>query len=177
MIPTKTYPLSAIMGDQFTDKERVAELTDAFNKVCDENADFVEESNKDEARIADLEAQITALQEEILRKDVDHDRELLKREAERDVLRRDAERYRWIAADPRNRGSLEWLEADEINAHIDAALQSRSEEWPEMCPNCVTPWKCNGPHIAPERRKGERRVGPRIPLACNFRAGQDRRKS
>ena len=20
-----------------------------------------------------------------------------------------------------------------------------------MCPNCVTPWKCNGPHIAEER--------------------------
>lgn len=22
------------------------------------------------------------------------------------------------------------------------------EDWPDgMCPNCVTPWKCNGPHI------------------------------
>jgi hypothetical protein len=29
MIPTKTYPLSAIMGDQLTDKERIAELADA----------------------------------------------------------------------------------------------------------------------------------------------------
>jgi len=26
MIPTKTYPLSAIMGGQLTDKERIAEL-------------------------------------------------------------------------------------------------------------------------------------------------------
>lgn len=44
MIPTKTYPLSAI--------------TDAFNRVCAENADFVAEANRDEARIAKLEAQL-----------------------------------------------------------------------------------------------------------------------
>ena len=58
MIPTKTYPLSAIMGEEKTDKERIAELTDAFNRVCDENADFVAESIKDETRIAELEAQL-----------------------------------------------------------------------------------------------------------------------
>jgi chromosome segregation ATPase len=55
MIPTKTYPLSAIMGEEKTDKERIAELTDAFNRVCDENADFVAESIKDETRIAELQ--------------------------------------------------------------------------------------------------------------------------
>ena len=67
MIPTKTYPLSAIMGEETDDyergyaqgcdegKERIAELADAFNRVCAENADFVAESIKDEARIAELQ--------------------------------------------------------------------------------------------------------------------------
>ena len=58
MIPTKTYPLSAIMGEEVTDKERIANLEDAFNKVCAENADFVREANKDETRIAELEGQL-----------------------------------------------------------------------------------------------------------------------
>ena len=71
MTPTKIYPLSAIMGEEIEEeyergyaqgceegKERIAELADAFNRVCDENADFVAESIKDEARIAELEAQL-----------------------------------------------------------------------------------------------------------------------
>jgi len=41
-----------------SDKERIAELADAFNKVCDENADFVAQSVTDENRIAQLEAQV-----------------------------------------------------------------------------------------------------------------------
>ena len=41
--------------------ERIAELTAAFNRVCAENADFVAESIKDEARIAELEANIKTL--------------------------------------------------------------------------------------------------------------------
>jgi len=67
MIPTKTYPLSAIIGDEVDDyergyaqgceegRERITELADAFNAACDENADFVAQSNKDEARIAELQ--------------------------------------------------------------------------------------------------------------------------
>jgi len=39
-------------------RERLAELADAFNKVCDENADFVAQSVTDENRIAELEAQL-----------------------------------------------------------------------------------------------------------------------
>jgi len=70
MIPTKTYPLSAIMGGETDDyergyaqgcdegKERIAELADAFNKVCAENADFVADSIKTDKRIAELEAQV-----------------------------------------------------------------------------------------------------------------------
>jgi len=41
-----------------TDKERIAELADSFNRVCDENADFVAHSVTDENRIAKLEAQV-----------------------------------------------------------------------------------------------------------------------
>jgi len=47
MIPTKTYPLSAIMGDQLTDKERIAEL-EARLKHCEGHA-------------AELEAEVRAL--------------------------------------------------------------------------------------------------------------------
>jgi hypothetical protein len=73
MIPTKTYPLSAIIGEETDDyergyaqgcdegKERIAELADAFNRVCDENADFVAQSVTDENRIAELEAQLAAV--------------------------------------------------------------------------------------------------------------------
>lgn len=63
MIPTKTYPLSAITGEELTDKERIVELADAFNRVCAENADFVVQSNADENRIAELEAQADAMEE------------------------------------------------------------------------------------------------------------------
>ena len=52
---TKTYPLSAIMGGEISDKERIAELAEAFNRVCDENADFVAESIKADRRIAELQ--------------------------------------------------------------------------------------------------------------------------
>jgi chromosome segregation ATPase len=64
MIPTKTYPLSAIMGGEISDKERIAELADAFNRVCAENADFVAESIKADRRIAELEAELTMRREQ-----------------------------------------------------------------------------------------------------------------
>jgi len=83
MIPTKTYPLSAIIGKELTDKERIAELADAFNRVCAENADFVAESIKDETRIAELEGQ--------LRHCEGHAAEL---EAEVKMLQLKLERYR-----------------------------------------------------------------------------------
>ena len=47
MIPTKTYPLSAIMGNELTDKERIAEL-EAQLKHCEGHA-------------AELEAEVNAL--------------------------------------------------------------------------------------------------------------------
>ena len=30
---------------------------------------------------------------------------------------------------------------EKLRAHVD-------EDW--LCPNCVTPWKCNGPHEFPD---------------------------
>ena len=47
MIPTKTYPLSAIMGNELTDTERIAEL-EAQLKHCEGHA-------------AELEAEVKAL--------------------------------------------------------------------------------------------------------------------
>ena len=40
------------------DKERIAELADAYNRLCAENADFVAESIKADRRIAELTAQL-----------------------------------------------------------------------------------------------------------------------
>ena len=128
MIPTKTYPLSAIMGEEMTDKERIAELqnafedavtraekaenriaelADAFNRVCAENVDFVAESIRDEARIVALEAEVK-------------------------MLRKDAERY-WCLRDNCNFAITQnighdWINlifADEIDAAIDAAREGK----------------------------------------------------
>jgi chromosome segregation ATPase len=103
---TKTYPLSAIMGGEISDKERIAELTDAFNRVCDENADFVSESIKTDRRIAELAAQLKhaegyAGELEADSKDLYEDikrltNEAYKREAQLKHAREDAERYRWM---------------------------------------------------------------------------------
>ena len=31
----------------------------------------------------------------------------------------------------------------------EAGLDSLAVQEADMCPNCVTPWKCNGPHLSP----------------------------
>jgi hypothetical protein len=66
MSDTKTYPLSAIIGEKITDKERIAELADAYNRLCAENADFVAESIKADSRIAELEAEVKTLREALI---------------------------------------------------------------------------------------------------------------
>ena len=103
MSDTKTYPLSAIIGEELTDKERIAELTNAFNRVCAENADFVRESNKDEARIAELTAQLKHAE--------GHAAEL---EAERDGLR---EALRGLLAYP----SGQYSESGDFDAVVEKA--------------------------------------------------------
>jgi hypothetical protein len=84
---------------EISDKERIAELADAFNKVCAENADFVAQSVTDENRIAQLETDLKDLYEDIKRlTDEAYKREeqLAAVTAERDGLRRDADRYMWL---------------------------------------------------------------------------------
>lgn len=41
---------------------------------------------------------------------------------------------------------------------VPATMKMLEQEWghskePEMCPNCVTPWKCNGPHLIARKEK------------------------
>lgn len=48
-------------------------------------------------------------------------------------------------------GRLEAFE--ELLAQIDELSEGEFEAvtLPEMCPNCVTPWRCNGPHQEPDQ--------------------------
>ena len=38
------------------------------------------------------------------------------------------------------------------------------DETADMCPNCITPWKCNGPHLADQTRGAptDQRIEPRL---------------
>ena len=47
--------------------------------------------------------------------------------------------------------------ADAIRAL--APRKERPEECPAICPNCVTPWKCNGPHITGKQPESAEPVG------------------
>ena len=99
---------------------RVAELAEAFNKVCAENADFVAESIKDETRIAELEARLKHCE--------GHAAEL---EAEVKMLRLDGERYRWLRKNggffaPTLRRHLVYTDGDwDYDAAIDAAMEEK----------------------------------------------------
>lgn len=49
---------------------------------------------------------------------------------------------------------LGWLSSKEVSSHytlVEVLGESKLDEDMDMCPNCVTPWKCNGPHIRPCR--------------------------
>jgi len=39
---------------------------------------------------------------------------------------------------------------EEVLRIADLALFPQEED---MCPNCVTPWKCNGPHLSPQEEE------------------------
>lgn len=48
--------------------------------------------------------------------------------------------------------SLGWLSFVDVSGHYTLVeVLGESELADDMCPNCVTPWKCNGPHIKPCR--------------------------
>jgi hypothetical protein len=119
---TKTYPLYAIMGKEITDKERIKELADAFNRVCDENADFVAQSVTDENRIAELEAQLKHCE--------GHAAEL---EAGNRALRLSALRYRWLrgfdvlcwSRVPPCSAPFETASGENLDAAIDAAREGK----------------------------------------------------
>jgi len=36
---------------------------------------------------------------------------------------------------------------DLVSHHVLIEVLGKDEEVDDMCPNCVTPWKCNGPHV------------------------------
>jgi hypothetical protein len=65
MSDTKTYPLSAIMGEETNEYERgyAQGFADAYNRLCAENADFVAESIKADSRIAELESEVKTLRD------------------------------------------------------------------------------------------------------------------
>lgn len=37
--------------------------------------------------------------------------------------------------------------------HLPPEVTKPFDEADDMCPNCVTPWKCNGPHLPPDGEK------------------------
>ena len=41
---------------------------------------------------------------------------------------------------------------------VPAVDERAASSEPEMCPNCVTPWKCNGPHEFPQAASSEAAV-------------------
>lgn len=42
---------------------------------------------------------------------------------------------------------LGWLSFKDVSSHYTLVeVLGESKEEDDMCPNCVTPWKCNGPH-------------------------------
>lgn len=43
----------------------------------------------------------------------------------------------------------------ETQALARASAELLETEVEYMCPNCVTPWKCNGPHLLPGQRGEE----------------------
>ena len=105
MSDTKTYPLSAIMGEETDERGYAQGFADAYNRLCAENADFVAESIKADSRIAELEAEVK-------------------------TLREDALRYRWMRdVAPKGSGEIADIRSnhstDEINAAIDAAREGK----------------------------------------------------
>jgi len=42
---------------------------------------------------------------------------------------------------------------EKFDSNWDAIFGNKKEEWDPyeyLCPNCVSPWKCNGPHLTQE---------------------------
>ena len=123
------------------DKERIAELADAFNRVCAENADFVAQSVTDENRIAELQ---NAFEDAVTRAEQAENRiaeleaqvkhcegHAAELEAGNRALRLNALRYRWL----RNFDVLCWSRVPPCSApfetasgeNLDAAIDAERE--------------------------------------------------
>ncbi len=119
MIPTKTYPLSAIMGEEIEEeyergyaqgceegKERIAELEAELTMRREQAEGLQNQWVKDTQKIVALEAEVMEFKSRgnVAMSSWDEERERALREGERVValeaevkmLRKDAERYRWL---------------------------------------------------------------------------------
>lgn len=154
MIPTKTYPLSAIMGKEIEKeyergyaqgceegKERIAELEAELMMRREQAEGLQNQWVKDTQKIVALEAEVMEFKSRgnVAMSSWDEERERALREGERVValeaevkmLRKDAERY-WCLRDncdfaiTQNIGH-DWINlifADEVDAAIDAAAEA-----------------------------------------------------
>ena len=94
MIPTKTYPLYAIMG-----KEIEEEYERGYAQGCEEGKE----------RIAELEAELMMRREQaegLQNQWVKDTQKIVALEVEAEKLRKDAERYRWLRAKHWHDGGL-----------------------------------------------------------------------
>ena len=66
MIPTKTYPLSAIMGEEMTDKERIEELEAEVTMRREQAEGLQNQWVKDTQKIVALEAEVKMLREALI---------------------------------------------------------------------------------------------------------------
>lgn len=43
--------------------------------------------------------------------------------------------------------TMGWVSMPELRHYELLEVLGSSDDGDDMCPNCVTPWKCNGPHL------------------------------
>ena len=116
MIPTKTYPLSAIMG-----KEIEEEYERGYAQGCEEGKE----------RIAELEAELMMRREQaegLQNQWVKDTQKIVALEAEVKMLRKDAERYWWLRdVAPKGCGEIADIRSNHSTAEIDAAIDAARE--------------------------------------------------
>lgn len=61
----------------------------------------------------------------------------------------------------------EWLELGWPVRVVNPAAPAASGREGDMCPNCVTPWKCNGPHEAPSGASVSERALELLAAQCD----------
>lgn len=95
---------------------------------------------------------------------------------------------RGFIADPYTDDLVTMIDAIEAEAHaqgraealaaVRAAVEGMNRspyfaaEGDDMCPNCATPWKCNGPHVAAKREPAGFEVDQAAVLAAIGNLGE-----